>query len=42
MQPRINNPALSVPGVLPALQKIGGAVRHAGVPAATPSAPPWR
>jgi AhpD family alkylhydroperoxidase len=35
MQPRINNPALSVPGVMPALQKLGAAVRHAGVPATT-------
>jgi AhpD family alkylhydroperoxidase len=35
MQPRINNPALSVPGVMPALQKMGAAVRHAGIPATT-------
>jgi AhpD family alkylhydroperoxidase len=35
MQPRINNPALSVPGVLPALQKLAAAVRNAGVPATT-------
>jgi AhpD family alkylhydroperoxidase len=35
MQPRIINPALSVPGVMAALQKLGAAVRHAGVPATT-------
>jgi AhpD family alkylhydroperoxidase len=35
MEPRINNPALSVPGVMPALRRMGAAVKHAGVPATT-------
>ncbi len=35
MQPRMNNPALVVPGALPALQKLGAIVRSAGVPETT-------
>jgi AhpD family alkylhydroperoxidase len=35
MQPRIENPAVTVPGALPALQKLGAAVRRTGVPATT-------
>jgi AhpD family alkylhydroperoxidase len=35
MQPRIDNPALTVPGVMPALQKLGTAVQRSGVPATT-------
>lgn len=35
MQPRMNNPALTVPGALEALQKLGAAVRNAGVPHTT-------
>src|SRR5258707_14797523 len=35
MQPRINNPAMSVPGAMEALQKLGAAARRAGVPATT-------
>lgn len=35
MQPRIKNPALTVPGALQALQHLGEVVRGAGVPAAT-------
>jgi AhpD family alkylhydroperoxidase len=35
MQPRIENPAVIVPGVLPALQKLAAAVRRTGVPATT-------
>ena len=35
MQPRITNPALTVPGALQALQKLGAAAKQAGVPDAT-------
>ena len=35
MQPRINNPALTVPGAMQALQQLGAAARSAGVPATT-------
>ncbi len=35
MQPRIENPAMSVPGAMEALQKLGAAARRAGVPATT-------
>jgi AhpD family alkylhydroperoxidase len=35
MQPRINNPAMTVPGALEALQKLGTAARGAGVPDTT-------
>jgi AhpD family alkylhydroperoxidase len=35
MEPRIKNPAMTVPGALPALQNLGAAVRGAGVPAST-------
>ena len=35
MQPRMNNPAMTVPGAMPALQKLGAAARRAGVPATT-------
>jgi hypothetical protein len=34
MQPRIKNPALTAPGAMEALQKLGAAARSAGVPAA--------
>ena len=34
-QARINNPALTVPGALDALQQLGTASRHSGVPKAT-------
>ena len=35
MKPRIENPAVTVPGALPALQKLGTAARRTGVPATT-------
>jgi AhpD family alkylhydroperoxidase len=35
MQPRMNNPAITVPGAMEALQKLGAAARNAGVPATT-------
>src|SRR5579864_8284703 len=35
MQPRIETPALSVPGALPAFQKLGAVVRRTGLPATT-------
>jgi AhpD family alkylhydroperoxidase len=35
MHARIDNPALSVPGALKALQALGAAVRHSDVPATT-------
>lgn len=35
MQPRIENPALTLPGVMPALQKLHVATESAGVPDAT-------
>ena len=35
MQSRIKNPAMTVPGALEALQKLGVAAREAGVPATT-------
>jgi AhpD family alkylhydroperoxidase len=35
MQPRMENPALLVPGALAAFQKLGAAARGAGVPATT-------
>jgi AhpD family alkylhydroperoxidase len=35
MQPRIENPALTIPGAMAALQRLGAAVRHAGLPATT-------
>jgi AhpD family alkylhydroperoxidase len=35
MQPRIENPALTVPGAMPALQRLGSAVRSAGLPETT-------
>jgi AhpD family alkylhydroperoxidase len=35
MQPRIENPAVTVPGALPAFQRLAAAVRRAGVPATT-------
>ncbi len=35
MQPRIDNPAQTVPGALQALQKVSNAAHHAGVPATT-------
>jgi AhpD family alkylhydroperoxidase len=35
MQPRMSNPAMTVPGAMEALQKLGAAARRAGVPATT-------
>jgi len=35
MQARIENPVLTVPGAMPALQKLAAAIRHADVPATT-------
>ena len=35
MQPRIKNPAMTVPGAMQALQQLGAAARSAGVPATT-------
>ncbi|MBV9604117.1 MAG: carboxymuconolactone decarboxylase family protein [Solirubrobacterales bacterium] len=35
MQPRIENPALTLPGVMPALQRLAGAAKKAGVPETT-------
>src|SRR5438132_10482913 len=35
MQPRMNNPAMTVPGAMEALQNLGAAARRAGVPATT-------
>jgi AhpD family alkylhydroperoxidase len=35
MQPRIDSPALTVPGAMEALHKLGDTTRHAGVPATT-------
>ena len=35
MQPRIKNPAITMPGAMEALQKLGGAARRVGVPATT-------
>jgi AhpD family alkylhydroperoxidase len=35
MQARIENPALTVPGAMPALQKLGAAIKHADVPDTT-------
>jgi AhpD family alkylhydroperoxidase len=35
MQPRIENPALTVPGAMAALQRLGAVVRHAGLPETT-------
>jgi AhpD family alkylhydroperoxidase len=35
MRPRIDNPALTIPGAMQALQKLGIAAKHAGVPDTT-------
>jgi AhpD family alkylhydroperoxidase len=35
MQPRIDNPARTAPGAMPALQKLSAAANHAGVPETT-------
>lgn len=35
MQPRMNNPVMTVPGSMEALQKLGAAARSAGVPETT-------
>src|SRR6185437_10240259 len=35
MQPRIENPALTVPGAMPALQRLGNAVKKGGLPETT-------
>jgi AhpD family alkylhydroperoxidase len=37
MQRRIENPAISLPGALPAFQKLGAVARHAGLPPTTVS-----
>ncbi len=35
MEPRMNNPAMVVPGAMKALQQLGAAARRSGVPAST-------
>jgi len=35
MEPRMNNPAMVVPGAMPALQKLGAVGRRSGLPAST-------
>jgi alkylhydroperoxidase family enzyme len=35
MQPRIENPAMAVPGAMAAFQRLAAAARHAGVPEST-------
>jgi AhpD family alkylhydroperoxidase len=35
VEPRMTNPAMTVPGAMDALQRLGAAARRAGVPAAT-------
>ena len=35
MQPRINNPVMTVPGAMQALQELGTVAKHAGVPETT-------
>ena len=35
MQPRIESPVMTVPGAMSALQKLGAAVRHTGLPETT-------
>ena len=35
MKPRIENPAMTLPGVMPALQKLAGVAGRAGLPTAT-------
>jgi len=35
MKPRIENPALTVPGAMPALQRLGTAVKNSGLPETT-------
>jgi AhpD family alkylhydroperoxidase len=35
MEPRIENPAMTLPGVMPALQKLAAAAGRAGLPAST-------
>ena len=35
MQPRIENPALTIPGAMPALQRLGNAIRKGGLPETT-------
>lgn len=35
MQPRIENPAMTIPGAMPALQRLGTAVRKGGLPDTT-------
>jgi AhpD family alkylhydroperoxidase len=35
MQPRIENPVMTIPGAMAALQRLGAVVRHAGLPETT-------
>ncbi len=35
MQPRIENPAMTVPGAMPALNRLAAATKHAGLPETT-------
>jgi AhpD family alkylhydroperoxidase len=35
MQPRIDNPIMTVPGAMAALQKLGAVIKHGGVPETT-------
>ncbi len=35
MEPRMQNPAMILPGALPAIQRLGAVIRHAGVPETT-------
>jgi AhpD family alkylhydroperoxidase len=35
MQPRIENPVMTIPGAMGALQRLGAVVRHAGLPETT-------
>jgi len=35
MQPRMNNPAMVLPGAMAALQKLSAVARHSGIPAST-------
>ncbi len=35
MQPRIDNPALTVPGAMAAMQRLGAVIRHTDLPATT-------
>ena len=35
MQPRIENPVMTIPGAMAALQRLGAAIKHAGMPETT-------